>query len=200
MSYKLAGNIEQILSAYNIQITKEKVLLNHKKFKNMQRGHLTPNEAIKLQELWQKKTTRKQRQEWGLLGARVSATKARLTKTESQIKNILEQLEIPYQRNMTIKISDKVYFSVDFAVGNENLAVIEVTDKQSNLIVAAQALAFRSSEIKNKFPKYVFIAVVPKNIPLLGKNVLDAKCNKVFSTDEISALREYLSDHFLQRT
>ena len=200
ISKKIAQEISKRLSKYKMEIIQERILQNYNKFKNMQRGHLTSKEAKRLQEMWQKKTTHKQRQHWGLIGAKITATKIKSTKTESIIQNILDQLGINYKKNETIQINDKIYFNVDFLVGNKNFAVIEVTEKQNNLTVTAQALAFRCYQIKNKFPKSIFIVAIPKQISLLGKNVLETTCDKVFTTNEIATVKKYLKGHFFQQT
>lgn len=196
MTKKLAKRLSEILSEFNLKIDTRTVIKNFEKFEKMQKGHLTPEIARILQRKWLRKTSLEQRQKWGKLGALKVLSKTRLTKSELMIKKILEELKISYKVHQFISIDEKLSLNIDFLIETPKKVAIEVTEKQNNLTITAQAIAFRAIQIKNKYSDLIFISIVPSDITLMGKEVLERSCDKVFTTNQIEELKEFLSRLF----
>ena len=192
MTSNISSQIEKTLGK-DFQINKNKVLENFEKFEGMQKGHLDSKKGKELQKIWVKKTTREQRKKWGRLGAVKTNKNIKLTRSENLIKKILNELEIKHRIHEQIKIDKKLSFNVDFLIEMEREIIIEVTERQTQLTTKAQAIAFRSRLIKEKNNNLSFIVVVPDNITLLGEEVLNRSCDKVFKISEIEDFKKFLN-------
>lgn len=194
MTKKLARNISEILSKFKIEFNKKKILANFRKFSNMQKGHLTSERARKLHKIWMKKTTNEQRRLWGKMGARIAIKKARLTPSENKIKKILEELKLQHITHHPIKIDEKLTLNVDFFIENEKKVIIEVTEKQNNLTVAAQALAFRALQIRQANPNILIVCIVPQKMSSMGIEVLKRTFHKVFTFSNLEEFKQFISN------
>lgn len=168
--------------------------MNFKKFKKMQKGHLDSIKARELQKIWIEKTTPEQRKRWGRLGAAKTNRKTKLTKSESLIRKILNELQIKHEVHREIEIDKNLSFNVDFLIKTQDKIIIEVTGKQSQSTTKAQAIAFRAKTIKEKEANVKFIVVVPDNMTLLGREVLRRSCDKIFTLSELEDLKKFLMD------
>jgi hypothetical protein len=191
MTKKQANKISKILEKIPFELKIERVVENFKKFKNMQKGHLTSEKARKLQKIWVKKTTTEQRKLWGKLGTE-KAKKGKLTFSERRVKKILEELKLPHKVHEQFIIDEKLSFNVDFLIDKGKKIVIEVTERLNNLTLAAQALSFRSLLIKQIHPEVVTICIIPAKITLMGKEVLNRSFDKVLSLSELNNLKDFL--------
>lgn len=198
MTKKLAKKLSQILSKLNIKIDEKTVIENFEKFKEMQKGHLTSEIARKLQKKWLAKTSTEERKRWGKLGALKALSKVRLTKSELNVKKILEELRVPHKVHEFVEIDETLSFNVDFLIEKPKKIIIEVTEKQNNLTITAQSIAFRALEIKNKDPNLIFISIIPPTMSLMGREVLKRTCDKVFTTNQMFELKEFLTHLFHQ--
>jgi hypothetical protein len=196
MTRQLAKKLSQILSKLNIRIDDKTVIENFEKFKEMQKGHLTSEIARKLQKKWLMKTSTEQRKRWGKLGALKALSKIRLTKSELGVKKILEELGVSHKIHEFVEIDEKLSLNVDFLIENPKKVIIEVTEKQNNLTITAQSIAFRALEIKNKNPNLIFISITSPNMSLMGREVLKRTCDEVFTTNQMPKLKEFLTHLF----
>jgi len=192
MTRPLAKKVSEILTKEKSHLDPQKIVKVFRKFRGMQKGHLTSEEARQLQKIWMKKTTKEQRKLWGKAGAEVATKRARATFLESKISKLLEKLKISFKIHERLKIDDKLALSVDFLV--EEKVVIEVTEKQHGLTVHAQALAFRAIQIKQKHPKLITVCIIPEKMTPVGTEVLKRTFDKVFSTTTLSDFESFLQN------
>lgn len=190
MTKPLAKKVSEILTKEKFHLDLSKIIRAFRKFKGMQKGHLTSEEARQLQKIWMRKTTKEQRKLWGKAGAEVATKKARATFLESKISELLEKLKISFKIHEPLKIDDKLTLSVDFLV--EEKVIIEVTEKQHGLTMHAQALAFRAMQIKQKHPKLITVCIVPEKMTPMGTEVLKRTFDKVFSITTLSDFEDFL--------
>ncbi len=178
----------------------EEIVETFKNFKSMQkRGRLTQERAKELNKKWQEKTTQKQRRLWGVKGAYKSLSVQRETYSERKIREILDNLGLPYERNKEIKYENVSLFPDFFLSLNKMPIIIEVTHKTHNLLVYAQSLCFRAIIYKNIFPNSFLISIVPEKMSYTGLELLKKFYDKIIFSERIDELEKFLR-HLSQQT
>lgn len=166
----------------------------YKNFKRMQKGHLTSERGKLLQQLWIRKTTKEQRKLWGLQGALVANKKAKFTRSEAKIRNLLFSSGVTQVKtHENVPISRDIILNVDFTFNlNSRPVFIEVCERRNNLFVICEALALRSILLKERFPNSITVCVVHKKVPLMGRKILEKFFNVVVLIDNLQKLENFL--------
>lgn len=184
--------VNELLKIIPRKINIKTVLSNHRKFQEMKQGyHMTPERAKKLHKIWQQKTTKKQRQEWGRLGAIKANTQQRLTNQEQKVKEILDSSNLKYEihKQVNTKITT---INIDFVVYRDNIPYfIEVTKRKHDIPILCQAYAYRSRILKEKYPNSKVVILID-NIPLYINNILNQEFDFVLNSNSINKLSKFL--------
>ncbi len=169
------------------------VIENHKKFDSMKKGiHMTTERARKLNELWQKKTKRSQRQDWGKKGALKTNSSQRLTEQEKKVKEILDRMNLEYKIHHQIK-TKSVDMNIDFVLFNKNkpICFIEVSERKHDLQILCQAYAYRCRILKENYP-WSRAGIVINDVPFSAKKIIEKEFDFMLNTNSIHNLSEFL--------
>lgn len=185
ISEKKAEKIKKILS--NHEISYDKIIKNYNKFQDMKKGKLmTSDRARELQKIWQKKTSKKQRSEWGSKGARITNKKIKHTEQEKLIVDLLNKNSINHKTHIDLT-TDKLKINVDFVIFKEDKPhkIIEVTERKGNLYEYSLSYCYKSLLIKEKYPYIKTIFIGSNDISESSKRLLKNEFDHVIKISEI---------------
>jgi transcriptional regulator with XRE-family HTH domain len=190
MDRKKAEKVRNLFFSEKPEINYDKIVDNYKKFRDMQKGKvMTPERARALQEIWQKKTTSKQRSKWGLKGARITNQKSRYTQQEKFIIDLLDKKNVDYKTHFDIA-TNKLRLNVDFVIfkNKKPWAIIEVTERSSNLYEYSLSYCYKSRLLREKYPNIKLIFVGSNNISESSMNLLKNEFDYVLKMSEASKI------------
>ena len=169
------------------------VIQNYRKFESMKKGnHMTSERAKELHNIWKKKTTRIQWQEWGRKGALKANTQQRLTKQEKSVKQILDKSPFNYKIHTQVK-TKILNMNIDFVIFDKNKPkyFIEVTERKHDLSILCQAYAYRCRLLKETYPSSK-TGIIISEIPFSAKKVIENEFDFMLNSNSIQNLSKFL--------
>ena len=190
MNSSLIGELVKLLPArLNVEI----VIRNYRKFESMKNGsHMTAQRARELHEIWEKRTNKKQRQEWGRKGALKTNSGQRLTEQEKHVKEILDRLGCTYKIHYQTK-TKILNMNIDFVVFHDGKPkyFIEVTERKHDLPILCQAYAYRCRLLREAYHQ-AKIGLIIKEVPFSAKQIVEKEFDFMINSNSIQNLSKFL--------
>ena len=185
--------LRELLNHIPKHIDLDKIIENYEKFQSMKSGeHMTSERARELHHIWKKKTTKRQRQEWGKSGALKTNSSARLTKQEKQVKSVLDKLKLEYKIHYQMK-TNILDMNIDFVLFDDYKPkfFIEATKRKHDLSILCQAYAYRCRLIKEAYPK-IKAGIIIDGLPDSSRKIIENEFDFILNSKEIQNLSEFL--------
>ncbi len=186
MSRRKAEVIKDLFFSIKPEINYNKIIKLYKKFKDIQTGKLMTSERARvLQKIWQEKTTKKQRSEWGIKGATITNKKIRYTKQEKLLVDLFNKNRVDYKAHFDIT-TKKLKLNIDFVIFKHNKPsiIIEVTERRGNLYEYSLSYCYKARLLKEKYPWIKLIFIGSDDISESSKNLLKNEFDYVLKMSE----------------
>ncbi|MBI3413475.1 MAG: hypothetical protein HY051_05350 [Candidatus Aenigmarchaeota archaeon] len=187
------GTTEILAGMLPSKVLLRDIMKNYTRFMEMKNGgFMTPENARKLQRVWLHKTTKKQRQEWGRLGAIKSNSGEKLTEQENEIKKLLDSTNVEYTIHDQIE-TNLLSLNIDFVLYKQNKpwCFIEVTKRKHDMAILCQAYAYRSRLLKESYPRAT-IMLVADNLSLMPARILEKEFDFVFDSNSMNKFSKFV--------
>ena len=190
MSRNNAEIVSNLFPFQDLSLDYKRIKDNYNKFNEMKSGKLmTTERARELQLIWQEKTTKQQKSSWGSEGARLTNKKARHTKQERLIIDLLKENKVNYKTHLDIATKNLI-LNADFVVYRDNkpFLVIEVTERESNLYEYSLSYCYKARLLREEYPEIKTIFIGSDNLSESSKNLLKNEFDSVLTMSKSSEI------------
>lgn len=190
MNSNLIGELVKLLPD---RLNADAVIQNYRKFESMKKGsHMTAQRARELHKIWEKRTSKKKRQEWGRKGALKTNSGQRLTEQEKCVKEILDKLGCAYKTHYQTK-TRILNINIDFVVFHDSKPkyFIEVSERKHDLPILCQAYAYRCRLLKEMYPS-AKTGIIIRELPFSAKQIVEKEFDFMINSNSIQNLSKFL--------